>query len=83
MRHMLGPWSTVILPTTRLSTSMPARVAVVLLFRVGERRAHQLGERAREALRREIEDHERLLDALAADLVGDQPRLARTHAGSS
>src|SRR5690606_23135918 len=57
----------------------PGLVAVVALLGVGLRRAHQLRERMREALRLEVEDDERLLDRLAADLVGEQPRLPRAH----
>ena len=52
-------------------------LAVVLLLGVGERRAHELGERrARSACVERSRIAERVLDALAADLVRDEPRLA-------
>ena len=50
-------------------------LAGVPILGVRNRRAHELRERARDALRREVEDGERLLDALSADLVRDEPRL--------
>ena len=53
----------------------PRRVALVLLLGVGDRRTQELRQRSRKTLGRKIEDLERLVYTLAANLVGEQARL--------
>src|SRR5215218_7840832 len=50
---------------------------LVVVLRVGDRRLEQLGPVLGGGARREGEDGARLRDVLAADVVADQPRLAR------
>ena len=48
----------------------------ILLFRIGDRALEHDRDEGRTALLREIERNERLVDALAADQVRDEARLA-------
>jgi len=52
-------------------------VTIVLLLGIRDGRSNEFRERLRESLVRQVENRQCILDALAADLVSEQPRLTR------